>query len=81
MTGHSGGTYLTLWLGLRRPDLFLGICGRSCVYFKETVEFGELDKFEPDYELMSLDEVVWDCKFLSSSSDVAAAAAAAIPFT
>jgi predicted esterase len=51
MTGHSGGTYLTLWLGLRRPDLFLGICGRGVVFFKETVEHTKLDKWEPDYQM------------------------------
>jgi predicted esterase len=47
ITGHSGGTYLTLWMGLRRPDLFLGVAGRSCVFHKETVEFGKLDT-KPD---------------------------------
>jgi poly(3-hydroxybutyrate) depolymerase len=48
LTGHSGGTYLTLWLGLRRPDLFLGVCGRSCVFHKETVEFSQFDKVPPN---------------------------------
>ncbi len=37
ITGHSGGTYLTLWLAVRRPDLFLGVCGRGVVFFEETV--------------------------------------------
>ena len=50
ITGFSGGTYLTLWLGLRRPDVFLGVCGRSCVFFKEEVEFSELEKFVPDHD-------------------------------
>ncbi len=48
VTGHSGGTYLALWLGLRRPDLFLAVSGRSCVFHKETVEFGKLDR-KPDF--------------------------------
>ena len=51
LTGHSGGTYLTLWLGLRRPDLFLAICGRSCVFHKDTVKFGKLDTVPPDYDM------------------------------
>jgi len=51
ITGHSGGTYLTLWLGLRRPDLFIGVCGRSCVFFKETVEFGKLDTVPRNYDM------------------------------
>jgi predicted esterase len=48
VTGHSGGTYLALWLGIRRPDLFLGICGRSCVFHKEAVEFSQFDKVAPN---------------------------------
>jgi len=51
ITGHSGGTYLTLWLGLRRPDLFLGICGRSCVFHKEAVEFGKFDTVKPNLNM------------------------------
>ena len=51
ITGHSGGTYLTIWLGLRRPDLFLGICGRSCVFHKEAVEFGKFDSVKPDLNM------------------------------
>jgi len=35
LRGHLGGTYLALWMGIRRPDLFLGVCGSSCVYYKE----------------------------------------------
>jgi predicted esterase len=48
LTGFSGGTYLTLWLGIRRPDLFLAVCARSCVFHKETVEFSKFDKAEPN---------------------------------
>ena len=48
ITSHSGGTYLALWLGIRRPDLFLGVCGRSCVFHKETVEFTQFDKVPPN---------------------------------
>jgi predicted esterase len=48
LTGWSGGTYLTLWLGIRRPDLFMAVCGRGCVFFKEEVEFSKLDKAEPN---------------------------------
>lgn len=48
VTAHSGGTYLALWLGIRRPDLFLGICGRGCVFHKETVEFSQFDKVAPN---------------------------------
>lgn len=48
LTSHSGGTYLALWLGIRRPDLFLGVCGRSCVFHKETVEFSQFDKIPPN---------------------------------
>lgn len=51
ITGFSGGTYLTLWLGLRRPDLFLGVCGRGTVFFKETVERSKLDTYEPDFKM------------------------------
>lgn len=38
ITGWSGGCYLAAWLGLRRPDLFLGVCLRCPVYHKETVQ-------------------------------------------
>jgi predicted esterase len=48
LTGFSGGTYLTLWLGIRRPDLFLGVCGRCCVFHKEAAEFSKFDKAEPN---------------------------------
>jgi len=48
ITGHSGGTYLTIWLGLRRPDLFLGICGRSCMFHKQAVAFGKFDTVKPN---------------------------------
>jgi len=48
LTAFSGGTYLALWLGVRRPDLFFGLCGRCCVFWKETVEFGKFDKHEPN---------------------------------
>ena len=51
MTGHSGATYLTLWLGLRRPDLFLALCGRSVVFHKETVKRGKLDKVPPNFDM------------------------------
>jgi len=51
LTGHSGGTYLTLWLGLRRPDLFLAICGRCCVFHPETLERGVLDTVPPRYDI------------------------------
>jgi len=51
MTGHSGATYVVLWLGLRRPDLFLGICGRSVVFHKETVKPGKLDKVPPNFDM------------------------------
>ncbi|MGQ0613956.1 MAG: hypothetical protein ACT4PV_09495 [Planctomycetaceae bacterium] len=33
--GHLGGAYLVLWMGVRRPDLFLGVCASSCVFYKE----------------------------------------------
>ncbi|MEE8104304.1 MAG: hypothetical protein V3T86_02080 [Planctomycetota bacterium] len=45
ITGFSGGTYLALWMGLRRPDLFLGICGRAPLSFKETVPPSKFDKY------------------------------------
>ncbi|HEX5137902.1 MAG TPA: hypothetical protein VFY93_13075 [Planctomycetota bacterium] len=48
LTGFSGGTYLTLWLGIRRPDLFMAVCGRCCVFHKQTVEFSKFDKVEPN---------------------------------
>ena len=35
-------------IGIRRPDLFLAVCGRSCVFHKETVEFSKFDKTEPN---------------------------------
>ncbi|MHC4730672.1 MAG: hypothetical protein ACYS6Z_08785 [Planctomycetota bacterium] len=54
ITGHSGGTYLTIWLGLRRPDLFLGICGRSCVFHKEAVQFGKFDRVKPNLNMAIL---------------------------
>ena len=52
LRGHSGGTYLTMWLGLRRPDLFLGICGDGVVFFKEAIPAN--DKYEtvkPDLDM------------------------------
>lgn len=48
LTGWSGATYLTLWMGIRRPDLFMAICGRGCVFHKETVEFTPFDKVPPN---------------------------------
>jgi tetratricopeptide (TPR) repeat protein len=48
LTGHSGGTYLTLWLGIRRPDLFMAICGRCCVFYPEMVEFSKFEQTKPD---------------------------------
>jgi len=48
ISGFSGGGFLTMWLGLRRPDLFMGICGRSIVYFKETVKFSKADSVKPN---------------------------------
>jgi len=47
ITGHSGGTFLAIWLGIRRPDVFLGVCGRSVCFFEETVQFGDLEKTKP----------------------------------
>lgn len=52
LRGHSGGTYLTLWLGLRRPDLFLGICGDGVVFFKEAIPVDDkYEKVKPDLDL------------------------------
>ncbi|MGH7163681.1 MAG: prolyl oligopeptidase family serine peptidase, partial [Planctomycetota bacterium] len=51
ITGHSGGTYLTLWMGLRRPDLFMAVCGRACVFFKETAQFGKAEKLPPNLDM------------------------------
>ncbi|MFI5401803.1 MAG: alpha/beta hydrolase family protein [Planctomycetota bacterium] len=48
VTGWSGATYLTLWMGIRRPDVFMAACGRGCVFHKEAVEFTEFDKIAPD---------------------------------
>jgi len=45
ITGFSGGSYLALWMGLRRPDLFLGVCGRSPLSFKETTPPSKYDKY------------------------------------
>ncbi|MHC4339189.1 MAG: prolyl oligopeptidase family serine peptidase [Planctomycetota bacterium] len=50
ITGHSGGTYLTLWLGIRRPDLFFAVCGRGVVFFKETVKLGKGAAIEPNFD-------------------------------
>jgi predicted esterase len=50
ITGHSGGTYLTLWLGIRRPDLFLGVCGRSCVFHKQTAVFSKTEPLQPNFD-------------------------------
>ncbi|MHC4958838.1 MAG: prolyl oligopeptidase family serine peptidase [Planctomycetota bacterium] len=46
ITGHSGGAYLAAWMGVRQPERFMGICLRSPVFFKETLEHGDppLDK-------------------------------------
>ncbi len=43
ITGWSGGGYLTMWLGLRRPDVFFAICGRGIVFLKDIAKFGKLD--------------------------------------
>ena len=48
LTGWSGATYLTLWMGIRRPDLFMAVCGRGCVFHKEAVEFSQFDKVTPN---------------------------------
>lgn len=48
LTGWSGAGYLTLWLGIRRPDLFMAVCGRGCVFHKETVEFSQFDTVTPN---------------------------------
>jgi len=46
ITAWSGGCYAAAWLGLRRPDIFLGVCLRGPVYHKETVQ--KLEK--PDFD-------------------------------
>ncbi len=48
LTGWSGATYLALWMGIRRPDVFMAVCGRGCVFHKETVEFSAFDKIPPN---------------------------------
>jgi predicted esterase len=48
LTGFSGGTYCTLWLGIRRPDLFMAVCGRSCVFYPEELDFSKFEKVAPD---------------------------------
>ena len=50
ITGWSGGAYLALWLGVRRPDLFMGICVRGFPnWYKEFLEFGKLDSHPPKF--------------------------------
>jgi predicted esterase len=49
ITGWSGGCYLAAWLGLRRPDMFLGVCLRGPVYHKETVQ--KLEKPDLDQRI------------------------------
>ncbi|NJN14649.1 MAG: prolyl oligopeptidase family serine peptidase [Planctomycetes bacterium] len=51
LTGHSGGGYLTMWLGLRRPDLFLAVCGRSIVFHKDILKRGKLDTEPPNFAM------------------------------
>ncbi|MFQ5844285.1 MAG: prolyl oligopeptidase family serine peptidase [Planctomycetota bacterium] len=51
LRGHSGGTYLTLWLGLRQPELFLGICGDGVVFWKQTIPTGKFERTRPRYDL------------------------------
>lgn len=51
ITGFSGGTYLTLWMGARRPDTFLGICGRACVFFKEATKFTAAENIKPNLDV------------------------------
>lgn len=48
LTGWSGATYATLWLGVRRSDLFMAVCGRGCVFHKEALEFSQFDKVAPN---------------------------------
>lgn len=43
ITGWSGGAYLAAWLGVRRPDLFMGVCLRGPVFHKETVVRSKID--------------------------------------
>jgi len=46
--GHLGGTYPTLWMGVRRPDLFLGVAANSCVYY---AQMGPTEKELPNLNL------------------------------
>jgi predicted esterase len=51
LTGYSGGTYLAVWLGLRRPDLFLGFCGRACLFHEEEAKFADTDPIPPNFDM------------------------------
>lgn len=47
ITGHLGGAYAAAWLGVRRPDLFMGIALCSPVFHKQTLTFSKVD-MDPD---------------------------------
>lgn len=57
ITGWSGGTYLTLFAGIRHPELFLAVCARSVVFFPEVGRIGKTERVTPN-----LDQPVFLCR-------------------
>jgi poly(3-hydroxybutyrate) depolymerase len=51
LTGYSGGTYLAVWLGIRRPDLFFGLCARACLFHEEEAKFGDMESVPPNFDM------------------------------
>jgi predicted esterase len=51
ITGWSGGSYLTLHVGIRHPEVFLGVCVRSVVFFKETGTIGKAERVTPNFDM------------------------------
>lgn len=51
LTGYSGGSYLAVWLGLRRSDLFLGFCARACLFHEEEAKLGDMDTVPPNLDM------------------------------
>ncbi len=45
LTGHSGGSYVAYWMGLRRPELFTALCIRGGLWYEGMIPPSKYDKY------------------------------------
>ena len=45
LTGYSGGSYLTYWMGLRRPELFSALCIRGGLWYEGMIPPSKYDRY------------------------------------